>query len=135
MRAIDDQKRLKEEMEEKEKKQLKKQLKLTQMQSDLKELEDELEQRKQEALMAQKKYQEAQAITREKDDAYNKHVMNLRYIASLLKAEQEEEYRNREKQLAEEVEQARLSVKYKDAKSVEDRLAAMKVSDYTIAAK
>ena len=43
MRAIDDQKRLKEEMEEKEKKQLKKQLKLTQMQSDLKDLEDELE--------------------------------------------------------------------------------------------
>ena len=43
MRAIDDQKRLKEAMEEKEKKQLKKQLKLTQMQSDLKDLEDELE--------------------------------------------------------------------------------------------
>ena len=54
--------------------------------------------------MAQKKYQEAQALTKEKDDAYNKDVMNLRYIASLLKAEQEEEYRNREKQLADEVE-------------------------------
>ena len=36
MRAIDDQKRLKEEMEEKEKKQVKKQLKLTQLQIDLK---------------------------------------------------------------------------------------------------
>ena len=47
---------------------MKKQLKLTQMQSDLKDLEDELEQRKQEALTAQKKYQEAQAITREKDE-------------------------------------------------------------------
>ena len=43
MRAIDDQKRIKEEMEEKEKKQLKKQLKLTQLQIDLKELEDQLE--------------------------------------------------------------------------------------------
>ena len=43
MRAIDDQKRLKEEMEEKEKKQVKKQIKLTQLQIDLKQLEDELE--------------------------------------------------------------------------------------------
>ena len=62
--------------------------------------------------MAMKKFQEAEALTIAKDNEYNTHARKLDEAVRQMKAEQEKIFKDQAASLMEQVEEARLSVKY-----------------------